>query len=253
MLVILSPAKTLNMEAAFTSEYTTPIYCSEALEIMKELRNYTPPDMESIMKINRNLAEENFFRHLKWDIKHTLSNSKQALLAYHGAVFQGLSAADFCGEELHFAQRHIRILSGLYGVLRPLDLIQPYRLEMAIKLKNSSIDDLYSFWKEKLTTYFHKEIESHHGRTLINLASNEYYSVLDMKKLNCNIITPIFKEYKNGTYKNITIYAKRARGLMTRYIIKNAVTHPEDLKEFKDEGYYFNASLSTENQWVFTR
>lgn len=254
MIAIISPAKTLNMEKAINTDlYTKPTFIKEASELMKELQKYTPPELESLMKINSKLAEENFMRHIIWNEEHNLSNGKQALLAYDGAVYRGIDAKKLSKQQLSFANNHLRIISGLYGVLKPLDLIQPYRLEMATRLKNSSGNNLYSFWRDKLTSYFKEELDKQDDSILINLASKEYSSAIDMNKLNANIITPIFKEYKGGVYKVITIYAKRGRGLMSRFIIENSIVSSNDLKGFDEEGYSYNEYLSTDLEWVFTR
>jgi uncharacterized protein len=254
MIVILSPAKTLKMEKAVSTDlYTKPAFIREASTLMKELKKYTPPEMESLMKINSELAEKNFIRHIVWNKEHNLSNGRQALLVYDGAVYQGIRANDFTEQQLAFANDHLRILSGLYGVLKPLDLIQPYRLEMAAKLKNKAGNNLYSFWKDKLTNYFKKELEKQKDNILIDLASKEYSSAIDMGKINAKVITPIFKDYKRGSYKVITIYAKRARGLMSRFIIENSIVFPSELREFDEEGYSYNEYLSNDVEWVFTR
>jgi len=254
MIAILSPAKTLNMEKATNTDlYTKPVFLKEAYSLMKELYKYTPPELESLMKINSKLAEESFNMHFKWSVEHNLSNGKQAVLAYDGAVYRGISGNNLNNEQLSFGNEHIRILSGLYGTLRPLDLIQPYRLEMETKLKNSAGNNLYSFWKHKLTNYFREELDKQKDNVLINLASKEYSSAIDMDKLNAKVITPIFKDYKGGTHKVITIYAKRARGLMSRFIIENRITLPEDLKEFCEEGYNYNEYMSNDLERVFTR
>lgn len=254
MITILSPAKTLKMEKALnTNLYTKPLFIKEASSLIKELIKYTPPDMEVLMKINSNLAEMNFKRHIRWEEEHNLSNAKQALLAYDGAVYQGINAGDLNEKQLDFANDHLRILSGLYGALRPLDLIEPYRLEMGTKLKNRQGNNLYSFWNPKLTTYIKKELQNQKNNILIDLASKEYSLVLDMSKINAKVITPVFKDYKNGSHKVITIYAKRARGLMSRFIIENSIILPSELKEFNEEGYSYNEYLSSETEWVFIR
>lgn len=254
MIVILSPAKTLKMEKAVSTDlYTKPVFIKEASTLMGELKKYTPPEMESLMKINSELAEKNFIRHIVWKEEHNLSNGRHALLAYDGAVYQGIRANDFTEQQLAFANDHLRILSGLYGALRPLDLIQPYRLEMAAKLKNNAGNNLYSFWKDKLTNYFKKELEKQKDNILIDLASKEYSSAIDMCKINAKVITPIFKDYKRGSHKVITIYAKRARGLMSRFIIENSIVLPSELKEFDEEGYSYNEYFSNDVEWVFTR
>lgn len=254
MIAILSPAKTITLDKEIKANiYTEPVFLQEASELMEELMKYTPPEMESLMKVNSDLAEKNFMRHLHWSKDHHLSNGKQALLAYDGAVYQGINAVDFNEEQLSFANKHIRILSGLYGALRPLDIIQPYRLEMATKLENAEGNNLYSFWKEKLTDYFMKELYMQDDNVLINLASKEYSSAINLDKINGKIITPVFKDYKGGIYKVVTIYAKRARGLMSRFIIENSITSVNELKEFDTEGYSYNEDLSTGSEWIFTR
>jgi uncharacterized protein len=254
MITILSPAKTLNMgKDGICKLHNQPIFIEEALELIEELRKYSPPEMEGLLKINEELAEVNFMRHAMWKKNHNQLNSKQAILAYHGAVYQGLRAETLDEEQLAFAQQHVRILSALYGVLKPLDLIQPYRLEMGLKLNNSKGKDLYCFWKDTITEYLNDDIMKQSEQTLINLASNEYFSVIKKGDFRGNIITPVFKEYKQGTYKNVTIYAKRARGLMTRYIVENYIDNPEKLKGFEEEGYQYCEGYSTDNEWIFIR
>jgi cytoplasmic iron level regulating protein YaaA (DUF328/UPF0246 family) len=240
-------------KASNTNLYTKPKFTKEASLLMKELLNYSPPEMESLMKINSELAEQNFMRHVLWRKEHNISNGKQALLAYDGAVYQGINTVDLNEEQLSFANIHFRILSGLYGVLRPLDIIQPYRLEMSTKLKNMQGNNLYSFWKDRLTNYFKEELESQNDNILIDLASKEYSSAIDLNKINVKVITPIFKDYKRGSHKVITIYTKRARGLISRFVIENRIVSPNELKEFNAEGYSYNEYMSGDKEWVFTR
>jgi cytoplasmic iron level regulating protein YaaA (DUF328/UPF0246 family) len=254
MIMILSPAKTLKMEKAInTNLYTEPLFIKEASSLIKELVKYSPPEMEGLMKVSSKLAEQNFMRHISWQEEHDLSNGKQALLAYDGAVYQGINAGELSEKQLAFANDHLRIFSGLYGALRPLDLIQPYRLEMGTKLKNKRGNNLYSFWNYKLTTYLKKEFKSQNDNILIDLASREYSRVIDMAKINVKVITPAFTEYKNGTHRGITIYTKRARGLMSRFIIENNISYPSELKEFNEEGYSYNEYLSSNTEFVFSR
>ncbi|MBU3142021.1 peroxide stress protein YaaA [Clostridium sp. CF012] len=254
MITLLSSAKTLKMEKALnTNLYTEPLFVKEANSLIKELVKYSPPEMETLMKVNNKLAQQNFMRHIMWQPEHDLSNAKQALLAFDGAVYQGISADNLSQLQLSFANDHIRIFSGLYGALRPLDLIQPYRLEMGTKLKNRRGNNLYSFWKHKLTTYLKKELERQNDNILIDLASKEYSCVIDLSKINVQVITPVFKDYKNGAHKGITIYTKRARGLMSRFIIENNIILPSELKEFNKEGYSYNDYLSSDTELVFTR
>jgi cytoplasmic iron level regulating protein YaaA (DUF328/UPF0246 family) len=254
MIAILSPAKTINLtNKVITNIHTQPVFLDRAIEIIDILKEYSPLELSSLMKINDELAETNFFRHIEWKVEHSASNSRQAILAYAGAVFQGLRAETFTEEQLEYTQEHVRILSGLYGLLRPLDLIQPYRLEMLTKLKNSKGKDLYVFWKETITAYLKEELIKDKEGVLLNLASKEYSSAIDIEKLNTPVITPVFKEYKGGSYKNITIYAKRARGLMVRYMVENNINSVEEIKCFQEEDYQYNEELSTEKEWVFLR
>ena len=254
MITILSPAKTLKMGKALnTNLYTEPLFLKEASSLIKELIKYSPPEMERLMNVNSKLAEQNFMRHIIWKKEHDLSNGKQALLAYDGAVYQGINAGELNEQQLSFASEHLRIFSGLYGALKPLDLIQPYRLEMGTKLKNKQGNNLYSFWKHRLTTYLKKELQKQNDNIIIDLASKEYSSVIDMNKIKLKVITPVFMDYKNGVYKVITIYTKRARGLMSRFIIVNNIISPTQLKEFNEEGYNYNEYLSTDTKLVFTR
>ena len=254
MITILSPAKTLKMQKALnTNVYMQPAFIKEASVLIKELIKYSPPEMEGLMKINSKLAEQNFKRHISWNKDHDLSNGKQALLAYDGAVYQGINAGNLSRQQLDFANDHLRIFSGLYGVLRPLDLIQPYRLEMGTKMKNKRGNNLYSFWDRKLTTYIKKELQSQNDNIIVDLASKEYSKVIDTSKIKVEVITPVFKEYKNGIYKGITIYTKRARGLMSRFIIENNIIEPSRLREFNEEGYSYNEYLSSKSELVFAR
>lgn len=254
MIAILSPAKTLDLSNKDkTKLHTFPLFLDKASELIEILKEYSPTELSSLMNINDELAETNFFRHIEWEKEHNRKNSKQAILSYAGAVFQGLRAETFNEAQLKYAQQHVRILSGLYGVLRPLDLVQPYRLEMLTKLKNSKVKDLYHFWRDAITEYMKEELNRDKEGVLLNLASKEYSSVIDVKKLNVSVITPVFKEYKGGVYKNVTIYAKRARGLMVRFMVENAISKVNEIKNFCEEDYEFNESLSTAYEWMFVR
>jgi len=215
MITILSPAKTITLnKKANTKIYTKPAFLEEASSLMEVLEKYTPPELETLMKVSSELAEKTFIAHLNWNKEHDSSTGAQALLAYDGAVYQGISAENFSEEQLVFANDHIRILSGLYGSLRPLDIINPYRLEMATKFKNSEGKNLYSFWKNRLTNYFIDHLDKEKEKVIVNLASKEYSTAINLAKTKAKVITPVFKEYKGRTYKIITIYAKRARGLI---------------------------------------
>jgi hypothetical protein len=254
MISILSPAKTLDMGNIPSGiAFTEPVFTREAAVLIDELRKYSPPDLERLMKINGTLAEVNFERYSKWKSKHSSSDSKQAVFAYAGAVYQGLDAATLDEKALLFAQDHLRIISGLYGVLRPLDLIHPYRLEMGIKLENPSGRDLYSYWKEKITEHLNAELEKQEVGTLVNLASSEYSSAIDRTRLKARVVTAVFKDYSRGDYRIVMVYAKRARGMMARFIAENAIDRPELIKDFNTEGYAFDGRLSSKDEFVFLR
>ncbi len=254
MLLIISPAKTLDFSTPKISSKTTkPVFGQQANHLMELLKEKDIAKLQQLMKISYDLAETNFERHIKWQWPHNKINSKQALLAFKGEVFRQINVEDFNEAEIIKAQNHLRIISGLYGILRPLDLIQPYRLEMGTKLKNPAGNDLYKFWDNKITQQLNKEIEKQNDNILVNLASNEYFKAIKKKEFKGNILTLNFKEYRNNSFKTIAIYAKQARGLMVRYILKNKVTEKEHIKGFNENNYSFNQALSTENNWVFTR
>jgi len=205
------------------------------------------------MSINSDLAMLNFERFLSWRIPFTIDNAKQALAVFKGQVFVGLQANTLSQKDIDFAQNHLRILSGLYGVLRPLDLIQPYRLEMGTDLANPRGKNLYQFWGTKLTEIINTELEKQKQKVLINLASNEYFKAINPKQIKGEIITPVFKESKGNEFKQVTIYAKTARGFMSRFIIQNRIENPSDIKAFDTDGYLYNSDLSNDREWVFTR
>ena len=254
MLIVISPAKKLDYETpSKTSVFTTPDYMGDSKQLIQRLRDFSALDLAELMKLSMKLAELNFDRYEAWKPKCTEKNAKQAILAFQGDVYQGLDAASFTAADFKFSQQHLYILSGLYGLLRPLDLMQPYRLEMGTRLTTGRGKNLYEFWGNTITEGLNKQLKKLKSRTLINLASNEYFKSVKTKELDADIITPAFKEFKNGDYKMIGIYAKRARGLMSRYIIKNKIKDPEALKEFDEEGYRFSSKLSKGNNWVFTR
>lgn len=253
MITIISPAKTMNFEDNVKALHSIPLFINEAEELVNELRKYSAAEIGSLMKVSDDIAHTNLVRYVAWEREHNEANSKQAVFAYAGAVYRALNPESFNEKELGFAQNHLRILTGLYGVLRPLDIIQPYRLEMGIKLKNPRGGDLYSFWKNTITKCLNEEIEGHRNKTLINLASNEYFTAIDLKEFRGRIVTPVFKENKGGAYKIIAINAKKARGLMAGYIIRNEIESPEDLKGFDEDGYTYRESMSNDDSLVFTR
>lgn len=254
MLIVISPAKTLDYDTPpKTKVFTTPDYLDRSQQLINRLRNFSSLDISDLMKVSAKIADLNFDRYEKWNKKFTTTNAKQAVLAFKGDVYTGLDAGSFKTDDFKFAQAHLRMLSGLYGLLRPLDLMQAYRLEMGTKLKTDLGKNLYEFWGSEITEGLNAQLKKIKSKTLINLASNEYFKSVKTNELNAEIITPVFKEFKNGEYKMIGIYAKKARGLLSRYIIENKLSDPEDLKSFTEEGYKFNKSLSKGNSWVFTR
>lgn len=254
MLILLSPAKTIDFSVQpQTTVFTQPEFAHEAQSLVQILRKFRPKQLQELMSINPGLADLNAKRFYDWNLPFTPENAKQALLVFKGEVYTGLEAQHLSTADLEFAQNHLRILSGFYGVLRPLDLIQPYRLEMGTRLKTRKGTDLYDFWGNKITKSIKKAMAESGGNLLINLASNEYFKSLDAKKLGAEIITPMFKDFHNGQYRFLTIYGKRARGMMTRFIIRHQISSAEDIKSFEEDGYIFHPGLSKGNEWVFTR
>ena len=254
MLIVISPAKTLDFETApITKIHTQAEFLKESRQLVSQLKKLTPAEVSSLMKISDKLGLLNFLRFNEWKTPFTLNNSKQALLAFKGDVYTGMNAESFSNQDLKFAQKYLRILSGLYGVLKPLDLIQSYRLEMGTHFENKKGKDLYEFWGSKLTDQINQDLKASKSKHLINLASNEYFKSLQVKNINAEIIVPVFKDYKNGKYKIISFYAKNARGSMSAYIIKNKLKNPEDIKAFNVDGYKFNQSKSNATNYVFLR
>jgi cytoplasmic iron level regulating protein YaaA (DUF328/UPF0246 family) len=254
MLTVISPAKTLDFESSpHTKKTSQPLFLERSAELVDTMKQQSPKNLSKLMGISPKLAELNADRFHSWHTPFTPENAKQALLAFRGDVYLGLAAEEFAERDFTFAQKHLRILSGLYGVLKPLDLIQPYRLEMGTKIKNPGGKDLYEYWDSTLTSAISEELDGHRNKTLINLASNEYFKVVKPNLLPGKLITPVFKDYKNGTYKILSFFAKKARGSMASFIIRNRITKPEDIKAFDVDGYLYNEDLSTEDNWVFTR
>lgn len=254
MLMVISPAKTLDFDTpATTRQATTPEFLAQSQQLIDQLRLLSPTDISELMGISDKLGELNFKRYLNWHIPFDRHNAKQAVLAFKGDVYTGLEADNFSAEDLKFAQQHLRILSGLYGVLRPLDLMQPYRLEMGTKFANSAGANLYQFWGDQITTTINKQLKKMNSNVLLNLASNEYFKSMQAKAVNAEIITPVFKDLKNGKHKIISFFAKKARGMMSAYVIKHRVSNASDIKKFKVGGYRYDAKSSTAREWVFTR
>ena len=254
MLTVISPAKTLDYETpATTRQATQPAFLSRASELVEDARRLTPGDIQSLMGVSESIANLNHERFMNWHPEFTPQNAKQALLAFKGDVYTGLAAETLDAKGLKFAQKHLRILSGLYGLLRPLDLMQPYRLEMGLRFNNRVGKNLYDFWGNDISDAVQADLKKSGSPLLINLASNEYFKSVNAKTLDAEIITPVFKDLKQGKYKMISFFAKKARGLMARFIIDHQLNDPEGLKEFDAEGYYFSKTLSTASELVFLR
>ena len=254
MLIVISPAKTLDFETPpKVPTFTMPDFLDDSAELIDELREFEPYQLSDLMGISSKLADLNSNRYHSWSLPFNADNAKQSVLAFKGDVYNGLDADNLSADDLQFAQAHLRILSGLYGVLKPLDLMQPYRLEMGTKLKNRRGKDLYDFWDDRINRTLNAEMTGQDNPVLVNLASNEYFKSVKPEKLNARIITPTFKEERNGDYKFISFAAKKARGLMSRYIVRKRLSDPEDIKGFDLEGYRYNAELSEVDRPVFTR
>ncbi|MBS0588130.1 peroxide stress protein YaaA [Nitrosomonas sp.] len=254
MIIVISPAKTLDFETPpGTQEHTQPGFLDDSAELIDTLRKLEPDQIGTLMSISPKLAVLNSNRYFSWQRPFTLDNSKQAIFAFKGDVYTGLDAETMTAAELVFAQQHLRMLSGLYGVLRPLDLMQPYRLEMGTQLKNPRGNNLYEFWDDKITLALNQDLAKQQDDILINLASNEYFQSIQPSKLKARIITPVFKDQKNGVYKIISFFAKKARGMMSRYIIRNKLMEPDAIKNFDVAGYQFSKADSTQDEWIFTR
>ncbi|TVT35636.1 peroxide stress protein YaaA [Marinobacter vinifirmus] len=253
MLMIISPAKTLDYESPLATEtYTQPDYLDDACELIDQLKDLEPHQVSNLMSISDKLGQLNAERFRTWHTPFTPDNARQAILAFKGDVYTGLDAESFSEDDFAFAQQHLRMLSGLYGLLKPLDLMQPYRLEMGTKFENKRGKDLYAFWGSKLTKALN-ELLAADDKVLVNLASNEYFKSVQKKDIDGRLVTPQFKDWKNGQYKMISFYAKKARGLMCRYAIQNRIIQADDLKGFNLEGYYFSEEQSDNNNWVFLR
>ena len=256
MLVVVSPAKSLDFETkAKTRKFSQPEFLKESRTLIKDLRKLEPDELSELMNISSKLADENHQRFANWHTPFDLDNAKQAIFAFRGDVYLGLQAEDFSTADLNFAQDHLRILSGLYGMLRPLDLMQAYRLEMGRKFASNGAQSLYEFWGDKLTKTLNKEFDSRAAKTntLVNLASNEYFNSIDTKLLDAQIITPVFKDWSNGKYRIISFFAKKARGQMAAYIIKNRLKKPVLLTGFDVDGYRFDPEESSGGKLIFKR
>ena len=254
MLVVVSPAKNLDFESSIpVSDFSQPAMLDDTNRLMEVCRTLSPADLSSLMKISDKLATLNANRFAEFSTPFTADNARQAMYAFNGDVYTGLDAYTLSEDSVAYAQNHLRILSGLYGLLRPLDLMQAYRLEMGTKLANPDGKDLYEFWDDRITQVLNDAMEEQGDNVLVNLASNEYFKAVKKKQLNGMVITPTFKDCKNGQYKIISFFAKKARGLMARYIIENRVEDVEGLKAFDVDGYVFSEEQSSSTELVFLR
>lgn len=254
MLIVLSPAKTLDYATPPTTDvHTKPEFAREARELIENLRRYSPAQIASLMNLSDQLAMLNVDRYAAWSPRFTTKNSKQAVLAFNGDVYDGLDAPSLPQQQLDYLQQHVRILSGLYGVLRPLDLMQPYRLEMGTRLENARGRDLYAFWGDTVTRSLNKTLRALNRSVLVNLASEEYFKAVRPSELKADIVTPVFEDWKDGRYKIISFFAKQARGAMARFAAIGAVTDEAELKDFDWGAYRFCPDASTDHRWVYRR
>ncbi len=253
-LAIISPAKTLDFDTPpITSQFSKPEFLKDAGTLVAALRTLSPVDVSTLMRISTRLAELNHQRFSAWHTPFTRDNAKQAVLAFKGDVYQGLEAWTLTARDLSWAQRHLRILSGLYGLLRPLDLIQPYRLEMGTRFATANARDLYAFWGDRLTRSINQVLARQRPRLLVNLASNEYAAAVDCDSIDGRVVTPTFKDWQKDQYRFISFHAKKARGMMAGYIIRERVTSARALQKFDLGGYRYSAAESDGDQWVFLR
>jgi uncharacterized protein len=254
MLIVISPSKLVDFKPQILiREFTLPDFTDRSEILMNALRKLKPKDIANLMHVNPSIAALNFERYINWHLPFTPENAKQAILAFTGEVYHGLMASTFIERDFAFAQGHLRILSGLYGLLRPLDLIQPYRLEMGIKLETPKAPNLYKFWNNRITEKLNDTLKTGEQPYLINMASAEYFKAVNLKLLKATVINIEFLENKNGNYQPIVVYLKKARGMLSRFVIKNQLSDPQDMKAFDEDGYIFNQRLSKNNDWVFTR
>ncbi|MFG0635008.1 peroxide stress protein YaaA [Pseudomonas sp. xss_2] len=254
MLTVISPAKTLDYDTpAVTQRFTLPQYLDDSQELITQLRELSPAQISELMHLSDKLSGLNAARFGSWTPDFTPANAKQALLAFKGDVYTGLDAESLSEDDFSYAQQHLRMLSGLYGLLRPLDLMQPYRLEMGTKLANARGKDLYAFWGTRISEWLNQALAEQGDDVLLNLASNEYFSAVKRNALNARVINVDFKDWKNGQYKIISFYAKKARGMMSRFVIQEQINDPEQLKQFDVQGYYYSAEQSKTDHLVFLR
>jgi len=254
MLVVLSPAKSLDLETPIRRrKFTQPRFLDEARKLVQQLQKLNPEQLSGLMNMSDKLGALNYERYANWHTPFDRDNARPALFTFIGDVYQGLDASSFSAADINHAQKHLRILSGLYGILRPLDLIQPYRLEMGTRLTAGESSDLYDFWGSRLTRCLNQELAPAKKKILVNLASNEYFNAIQPKELDATVITPVFKDFSSGKYRFLSFYAKQARGMMAAFIIKNRIRRTERLKEFDIDGYRYSPEESTDTRPVFLR
>ena len=254
MLLVISSSKILDLKPQkLVDDYTLPYFIDRSAILIEALRQLSPKAIAELLSVNSSIAELNYMRYANWHQPFTRENAKQAVLAFKGEVYNGLKAWTFNSDDFAFAQDHLRMLSGLYGLLRPLDLFQPYRLEMGIKLKTPEAGNIYKFWGNSVTEKINEALKPMKTPLLVNLASAEYFKVINTKILHAPILQIEFLDNKNEHYQPIVVYVKKARGMMSRFVIKNKLTKPDDLKAFDEDGYNFNSRLSKADKWVFTR
>ncbi len=254
MLILISPAKTLDFQPqSLVDESTKPPFLSQSKQLIALLKERSPKQLATLMNLSDKLAAEVHGYVHGWKAKYNPATAKQALLAFRGDVYQGMNADAFSADDFDFAQQHLRILSGLYGILRPLDLIQPYRLEMSCKLAGKHGKNLYNFWGDRIVRNLEKALDQQDDDLLINLASNEYFKAAQTASLSCRLVTPVFKDLSRGQYRVVSFFAKKARGMMVRHLISKQITDVAGIRKFRSGGYRYNCDLSTDDQPVFTR
>lgn len=255
MIIILSPAKIQNFKTQEEIKFCSqPEFLKEASHLVELMRELDPAELGKMMEINRQLTHLNIDRFIQWHLPFTLNNAKQAVLAFDGEVYRGLNAKTFSEDEMNYAQHHLRILSGLYGILKPFDLMQAYRLEVSSKLNNYAGNDLYPFWKEKVTKHIKRDLrKSGKPEIILNLSSSEYSKMVDAKTAKLRLLDIEFLEYQHDKFKQIVIYTKKARGMMARFVIQQQIDNAEDLKGFNEGGYWYHHELSNNNKLVFVR
>jgi uncharacterized protein len=254
MIILLSPSKTMDFKPSIRVQETAiPLFVDRANNLVKKIKGLTIKELRIMLGTSETIARQTFDRYRAWEPNHTAQNSKIAMLAFKGDVYQGLEADSLSDDEMNLASKHLRMLSGLYGILRPFDLIQPHRLEMGTLLKIAKARNLYEYWKKSITSQILLELKMQNSSTIVDLASKEYSDSVDFAKLKANVIQPVFMDFSTGKYRVITYYAKRTRGLMTRFILKNNIQTSEEIKLFNLDGYLFNSIMSNNQKWVFTR